>query len=140
MAFTGCNYCCHPDQLANDPWTYRTTVLRLLCAILEASGGIPGAAVILPQVAVAFGALNAAFTDLGFLDSTFRLSRFYIDNQTDADIAVSLDGGATTHFTVFANSSLEREFPGYQGAALDSVQVKYINVPTQGTAYFDGSY
>lgn len=140
MAFTGCEFCCNPAQQAQDPWTYRTNVLRLLCEILSASGGLPGSAVVLPQVAVAFGTLAATFTDLGILDSTFRLARLYVDNRTDADIAISLDGGASTAFTVFANSSLNREFPGYAGSAADDVQIKYLNPPTNGTAYFDGSY
>jgi len=136
-----CEPCCNPTEAARLPSSYREAVVQLLCEILAASGGGTDS-VVLPQVTKAFGAITGSYVSLGFLDSTFRLSRFYINNTTDANIEVSLDGGVTTAFTAPANTATFRDLGNYTGSATTSVQIRYqaATVPSIGTAYFDGSY
>ena len=141
-----CTPCCNTGQMANSELSYRASSLELLCQLVadieELIIVVGGSGVVLPQVVKAFGAVPAAYASLGILNSTKKLNRFYADNQTDANIEVSLDGGVTTAFTVFANSSLERELGAYVGAATTSVMIRYqaATVPSIGSAYFDGSY
>lgn len=130
-----------------DKELFRSLVLRGLLGVIDAveassGGGTSGAdGVVLPQVSKAFGSITNTFADIGLLDSTKKLRQLYVDNMTDADIAISLDGGSTTAFTVFANSTLDRELGPFVAAAITSMQIKYVGTaPTVGSAYFDGSH
>ncbi len=126
---------CNPDP---DNTMFRSLVLRALLGITEAS---TGAGVVLEQQSFAFGAVPAAYGDTGLLDTTFRLRRLYVDNTTDADIAVSTDNGTTTAFTIPANTiGFNRDLGNFTANAQDDLQFKYVTAPSTGSVSFDGSY
>lgn len=126
---------CNPSP---DNEMFKNIVMRALSSFIGSSGA---SGVVLPQKTIAFGSVGAAFTDTTLLDSTKKLSRLYVNNQTDSDVAISLDGGTSTHFTVPSGEELKRDLGAYTGSATTSVQMKYLTAaPTRGNVYIDGSY
>lgn len=143
MAIDFCDLCNDPCISANigaknmeNNW--RLLVAQALCAI--GNGGLTASP--LPQALIGFGALSGTYADSGFLDAELKLKRLYIANTTDADIQVSLDGGATTHFTIIAGTARDLNIGSLLFAAQTDLQVR--TAPTQtaslGSLYIEGGY
>jgi len=151
MTIDFCNLCGDPCTGKN-AWignnnsqeTWRTLVAQALCALATNSPDVV-AATQLPQVAKTAAQLTASYgsyADLGLLNTTAKLRRFTIQNNTDADIEISLDAGVTTHFRVLATSVRNIDLGNYTFAAQTDLRIRRATGMTAGTgvAYFEGGY
>lgn len=93
-----CDPCSCLEQHYRDSMSWRKAVLMLLCRILGyTSGGIaptPGTVAIFQAIkTLGYAAIGAAYASIGTLTAGTRL--IILDNQTNGDVVVSMDGGAT---------------------------------------------
>lgn len=143
MALTPCAPCnCIPGNIPDD--VFKQNTLIVLCEILDVlgGGGTTLGATVLPQLAVGFAALPATFTVVDFLDAQLKVRKFCVNNGTDADIEISLNGGTSVNYRVRANSNECFDFDGLTFTATQDFFIRYASgfTPTIGTAYFNGSY
>jgi hypothetical protein len=128
----------------NQQELWRTVVAQALCAI-AGSSLVGGEAVVLTQKAFTAANLTASFStyaDTTLLDSTKKLRRIRVINNTDSDLDFSLDGGATTKFRVIAGTIYDLEIGNFTAVATTSVQMKRSSgmTATTGSVYIEGSY
>lgn len=150
MTRDSCAPCCHPEELARQRGSYEAAQLLILCSIVSSIEEliiiVVGEGVVLPQVEktdVQLLATAGVYTTVGFLDSTFKLRHINVNNNTDAAVKVSLDGGVTTAFTVPAGSFQQRDIGQFTGSNVNSVMYTYDGAGPDtglGSVYFDGSY
>lgn len=98
-----CDPCVCPEQHYRDNGTFKKAVLTLLCtvrtgleAILAAIGGGPGpaSAAVFPALAsLAYNLIVVGYTAVINLPDDTKLVT--LDNQTNGDVYVSMDGGVT---------------------------------------------
>ncbi len=151
MAINRCDLCNEPcikwsigNNAQQEIW--RTLVAQTLCIIANNTNpGGGGAATVLPQVNLTAATLASSYVtyaDTGLLDSSKKLNYIRVLNQSDANVDISLDGGATTAFTVLAYTSYEKTLGAFVAAAQDDVQLKVSSGFTAGigNVFIEGSY
>lgn len=139
-----CSDQCIRNIISSDKGAFQRAVYEILCSIAGAVGG--GSNVVnLAQVQITAATLQSTYGTYhnpAFLDATKKLNTLWVTNNTDSDIDISLDGGVTTAFTVFANASRLIDVGNYTGAATSSFQLKRGNSMSAGTGilYLEGTY
>lgn len=119
---------------ANSIENWRRAVIEILCGISGAIGA-GGNVSNVPQKVIDAATLQSTYgtyASPGLLDATKKLSDLFVTNTSDADIQISLDGGATTAFTVLANDYREIHIGNYTGAATNSFMIRRANSMTAG--------
>lgn len=142
MSLDSCTPCaCIAPNETNQFWKQEIRVT--LCQILAAieGGSLLNNAVILPQVTKLFGVVPVAYTTTSFLGAPHSIRTGAINNQTDVDIDISLDGGVTTWVTIPAYTYFPIDFGDktFVGSA-DMFYKYHIGAPSLGSVVFQGNY
>lgn len=130
MAIDECAVCSDPcvrSSAANTELSFRNAILSLLCQFYQTETDAEVAAVVLPQIVKTAAQLTSSYStyaNTGLLDTSKELRYVRILNDSDAALDFSLDGGATTHFTVPAYSVYDRELGQFIAAAQTSFQMR----------------
>lgn len=93
-----CDPCVCPEQYYRDSMSWRKATITLLCRLISyISGELPPTpstdAVFIPLESLGHAAIGAAYAAVTALAAGTRL--VILDNQTNGDVLVSMDGGAT---------------------------------------------
>ncbi len=142
MALTPCQPCnCVPGNESTLTWQQNVRVT--LCNLLAASGGggAASAAINIPAVDIAFGAITNAYVATTFLAAAGEAKSVAVYNNTDADIQLSYDGvegGPIVPQGTFRQIDFSAN--GRTLVAVD-IYIKYLtSAPTSGSVIFDGFY
>lgn len=93
-----CDPCLCPEQHYRDSMSWRKAMITLLCRLIGyISGATPPtpstAAVFTALASLGYAAIGAAYASITVLPAGTR--QVILDNQTNGDVLVSMDGGAT---------------------------------------------
>lgn len=133
-----CNPCCSPDSLAGNEWSYRASVLHLLCQILAASGGGTGVPVLLGLVEKDYSFFTNAYQATGLADSAEKIKGLRIINDTDGIYEVSFNN-SDAKIVIPAYDKYDMDYGGDVPLDVD-VYMKYIQGPSLGKVYISGYY
>jgi hypothetical protein len=131
--------CVTQSMCYSDP-EFKCALLKILCNLNALiAGGLPPnvptqEAVFGEQAVVAAGAIGASYAVASDLPDNTR--SFSIDNQTDGDVQVSMDGGTTDHYLLESGDSVNIPLAHLGLVTTAEISLKRgTDVPTAGSVY-----
>jgi hypothetical protein len=128
-----CDPCVCPEQHYRDNGAFKKAVLTLLCnsrtgleAILAAIGGgpPPAAPAVFPVLAsIAYNLIVVGYTTV--VDLPDNTKQFTLDNQTNGDVYISMDGGATDTYHLKGGDKLVVSLASLGLVTTGVVRVRY---------------
>lgn len=131
---------CITQSMCNSEADFRCSLLKILCNLNTLlTGGLPPTvptqeAVFGEQAVVAAGAIGAPYAVVADLPDNTR--SFSIDNQTDGDVQVSMDGGTTDHYLLESGDSVNVPLAHLGLVTTAEISLKRgTDVPTSGSVF-----
>lgn len=101
-----CDPCSQLDIHYRDSMSWRKAMLVLLCRLAGSSSPAKQAEFV-EAVSLGVGDIGAAYAHAATLADARKLM---VDNQTDGDVWLSMDGGVTDHFYLRSGQNLNIDF------------------------------
>jgi hypothetical protein len=129
---------CDPFPLANDLMSYRGTVLRYLQLIAANAGG-GSTPVTLTPLAMVNPTPTTAYLATGLVDSSKKLRKFTVNNRSDTQMRISLDG--THDYAVIPPYTAQPfNFGAYQYTVVTDLYIKSDVASPTGSVYIEEAY
>lgn len=136
MSFN-CDPCACPEQHYRDQETWRKALITLLCRL---AGYLSGATPVVPATEAEFQALEseatigAAYTAVATLAAGTR--QVILDNQTNGDVMVSMDGGTTDHFHLKGGDKLILNLFALGLTSVGEINIKDGTTPSNAGTFY----